>query len=169
MAKDTGRHFSLCDVDAPLETSLAGVLERVPGGPDPLPPFDAVGGGFDAVRNNRLKVIDLFRSDPSFGSYELYAATPSGERVKVAEVTAGKLTISNAKLFVEATSETRAESHIAAETVITEELIGRLTSKLEPQRASTVRAVLKKYLGQKWKAALDGHSAEKSGSGEEHQ
>ena len=45
LARSTGRKFVLYDVEAPLEASLAGVLERQPGGADPLPPFEVVANG----------------------------------------------------------------------------------------------------------------------------
>lgn len=161
MAKSSQRAFSLCDVDAPLETSFAGVLERPAGGPDPLPPYAVVSDGFDSIRRNRLAVIDLFRGDPTFGQYELYAATPSGERVKVARVIAGKLDVLDGELFAKAIAQSGEEAGMTGDTPITEDLIERMTANLDPKRALTVRSVLRKYLGETWKAALDAHSTEK--------
>ena len=112
----------------------------------------------------------MFLADPSFGSHERYAAIPSGERIKVAEVTAGKLSIFDETLFAKATGKgSRAEAKVTSETVITVELINRFTFALEPKRAQFVRSVLQKYLGLTWKAALDAHSLEKGSTSGEHQ
>lgn len=93
MAAESGRKFVLYDVDAPMEVSLAGVLERQPGGPDPLPGFETVKSGFDGVRGNRKAVVDKFTGDPAFGTYELFATKANGDRVPVAAIKDGALTI----------------------------------------------------------------------------
>jgi len=161
MAKDTGRKFVLYDVDAPLETSLAGVLERVPGGADPLPPFDVVAGGFKAVRSNRKGVIEMFTADPSFGDYVLYGTTSSGQRVEIATVTGGKLTVKNHDMFVLATTDDTSIAEALAKTRITGSSIDEMLKDLPADRAAKIGPILRKYEGWTWKAALDAHSVEK--------
>jgi hypothetical protein len=161
MAKDTGRKFVLYDVDAPLETSLAGVLERVPGGADPLPPFDVVSGGFKAVRSNRQGVIEMFTSDPAFGDYVLYGTTPSGQRIEIATVSAGKLTVKNDDLFALAIADGTNAADALAKQRITSAAIDEIIRDLPADRAAKVGAILRKYEGWTWKAALDAHSVEK--------
>jgi hypothetical protein len=156
MAKGSGRKFVLFDVDAPLEHSLAGVLERVPGGADPLPPFKVVADGFDAVRTNRNEVMDLF-NDPSNGSYHLYATTARGDRVEVATIDGGHRTIKDGKLYWQATEAPENSLRTAR---ITRESTLELTHHLPSERAANVRGILVKYEGWTWKAALDAHSRE---------
>jgi hypothetical protein len=64
LARSTGRKFVLFEVDAPLEASLAGVLERAPGGVDPLPPFNIVADGFRSIHSDRGAVIEMFMGPP---------------------------------------------------------------------------------------------------------
>lgn len=162
MAKETGRKLALYDVDAPLEVSLAGVLEREPGRSDPLPGYEIIGSGFTAVRSNRMAVIDLFVADPSLGSYELYATKPSGDKVIVASVVGGLKKVFDAALFLEVTARPEGAPRITGDTPITESLIQNLTKNLEPKRALAVMQILRKYLGRTWKEALDAHSVERA-------
>lgn len=164
MAKETGRRLALYDVDAPLDVSLAGVLERVPGGPDPLPDFNVVGQGFDSVRSNRAAVMHVFESDPTLGAYELYATLPSGGRILVAKVMNGATDIVQPELLVELTAEPGQAAALAANKIIDADAIDQLTRKLDPTRAIAVRKTLTKYLGRTWKEALDAHSAERPGA-----
>ena len=161
MAKDTGRKFVLYDVDAPLETSLAGVLERVPGGADPLPPFTVVADGFMAVRSNRKGVIEMFTADPAFGDYVLYGTTSSGQRVEIATITGGKLTIKNDELYALAISKDASAKDVFAKTRITASAIDEMIQDLPADRAAKIGPILRKYEGWTWKAALDAHSVEK--------
>jgi hypothetical protein len=157
MAKDSGRKFVLYDVDAPLEDSLVGVLDREPGGTDPLPPFDIVAGGFQSVRENRMAVRDLF-SEPGFGEYHLYGTRPNGDRVEIASIKDGKLTVSDPELYAVAMQPPEAS---LATTRITRDTIDAITSHLSPERAARIRGILEKYEGWTWKAALDAHSRDK--------
>jgi hypothetical protein len=157
IAKASGRKFVLFDVDAPLEDSLAGVLDREPGGADPLPPFKIVSDGFDAVRLHRAGVIEAF-SDPSFGTYHLYATRPDGQRIEVATIDNGQVTTQDPDLFAQVI-EPAATS--LAEVRITTEMIDAMTASLPAERAAQIRGILEKYLGWTWKAALDAHSMEK--------
>ncbi len=160
MAKDSGRKFVLYDVDAPLEVSLAGVLERQPGGADPLPPFEVVAGGFKAVRNDRKAVIGMF-ADPAFGDYKLFATRPSGERVEIANVSGGKLNIADEGLYAEVTAGPGEQAELLATKRITSDAIDQVTKDLPPDRKAKVAEILGKYEGWTWRAALDAHSAEK--------
>ena len=157
LAKESGRKFVLYDVDAPLEDSLVGVLDREPGGADPLPPFDIVAGGFKAVRENRAAVIDLF-SDPSVGTYHLYGTKPNGDRVEVAVVENGKVVVKDPELYDVAIKD---PANALATTRITRETIDAITKNLSPERAERIRGILEKYEGWTWKSALDAHSLEK--------
>jgi hypothetical protein len=161
LAKQTGRKFMLYDIDAPLEVSLAGVLERLPEGADPLPPFDIVADGFAAVRNNRDDVMKLFESDPTLGTYELYATTAQGARIKVATVQGGQAPepIDQA-LFKQLTAKTSDQVAMLAQMRITDQAIEDLIKDLPAERQAKVRDALKKYEGWTWKSALDAHSLE---------
>jgi Domain of unknown function (DUF4157)/Bacterial SH3 domain/Zeta toxin len=163
LAKATGRKFNLYDVDAPLEVSLAGVLERKPGGIDPIPDFNIVGGGFTAVRSNRLQVIEFFEKNPTIGKYELFATTPQGAKVRVAVVENGKLRIepSTKDLYIEVIADPVKLADLVAKKTITENLIAELTAQLSSERAKTVRDVLTPYIGKTWEQAMKIHSLEK--------
>ena len=161
LAKDSGRKFVLYDVDAPLEVSLAGVLERVPGGADPLPPFDIVAGGFKGVRSNRQAVVDMFLADSSLGTYEIYGTRANGDRVPVATVKNGALEIKDAGLYREVMAEPGNMGEVLASKRITEDGIQAVIGGLEGDRGTKVGNLLRKYLGWTWKAALDAHSKEK--------
>lgn len=162
MAKETNRKLSLHDVDAPLEVSLAGVLERQPGGKDPLPPFDIVQSGFTMVRGNRSAVIELFKADPSYGEYELYATTPDGARVKIYSIKDGAEEVLNAELFAEVTADPGDAGTLLGNKTIDEKAITDLTASLPGERGQTVANVLRPYIGQTWKHALDEHSKKKA-------
>ena len=158
MAKATGRRFVLFDVDAPLEQSLVGVLERVPGGSDPLPPFDVIDGGFAAARRNRAAVIEIF-NDPTVGSYHLYGTTPDGQRVESVSIAGGVQTVKNRQLRDLAIGQA---TESLATTRITSRSIAEFTGSLSPERAPKIRAVLERYEGWTWKSALDAHSQEEA-------
>ncbi len=161
MAKESGRKFVLYDVDAPLEVSLAGVLERQPGGADPLPAFDIVAGGFRGVRKDREPVMKLF-TDPAFGDYTLFATKSSGERVEVVSMVGGKETVKDAELFADVMAgDAAAMSEALAKKRITSDAIDQVTKDLPADRKTKVGEILGKYEGWTWRAALDAHSAEK--------
>jgi hypothetical protein len=158
LAKESGRKFVLYDVDAPLEVSLTGVLERAPGGADPLPPFDVVAGGFDGVRTNRAAVVALFEADATMGTYHLYGTRPNGDRVEIATTIGGKTTILDDVLYKAATLPPKTS---LASVRITPEAIDAICKDLPADRAVKIREILQKYQGWTWKAALDAHSLEK--------
>jgi hypothetical protein len=160
LAKDSGRKFVLYDVDAPLEVSLAGVLERQPGGSDPLPGFEVVAKGFEAVRGNRRGVIDAFTKDASFGEYTLYGTKANGDRVPVADVKNGALTIHDPVMFADVVAGPGEIANVLATKRISEEGITELTAGLDASRARMVGNLLRRYIGWTWKSALDAHSAE---------
>jgi hypothetical protein len=137
------------------------VLERVPGGADPLPPFTVVADGFMAVRSNRKGVIEMFTADPAFGDYVLYGTTSSGQRVEIATITGGKLTIKNDELYALAISKDASAKDVFAKTRITASAIDEMIQDLPADRAAKIGPILRKYEGWTWKAALDAHSVEK--------
>jgi hypothetical protein len=162
-ARESGRDFMLCDVDAPLEASLVGVLRREPGGPDPLPSFDVVKEGFEAVREDRAAVIKLFQSGEATGTYKLYVADHTGDRVHVATVEGKELKIEpeREELFKEAM---RPADHTTADKgneKLTLQKIDALVAKLEPTQRDKVRGQLRKYVDKTWKEALDAHAEER--------
>lgn len=158
MAQQTGRKMVLCDVDADLEQSLAGVLERPPGGADPLPPFLVVGAGFSAVRSQRLAVIDRFIAQPALGSYQLHGTAPDGQKIKVASVEQGILTIHAPELYAQVTAAPSQRVGQISRQVIDEARIAELTSTLGAERRPVAAAALRPYLGMSWQQALDLHS-----------
>jgi hypothetical protein len=160
LAKATGRKFNLYDVDAPLEVSLAGVLERVPGGNDPIPPFSEIVKGFNGVRGDREAVIDFFRANPQVGKYELFATQPNGAKIKVAEVKNGEITTFSGqeKLLKEITAKPEGIAELISQKVITEKLISDLTAQLPKERATVVANILRNYIGKTWSEAVTIHS-----------
>jgi hypothetical protein len=80
MASSTSRKLVLCDIDAPLENSLVGVLERDTKGADPIPPYQIVSDGFSAVRTDRGAVIDQSINNPQLGTYQLYSTYSLGKK-----------------------------------------------------------------------------------------
>lgn len=161
LARETNRKFVLYDVDAPLQTSLAGVLERVGGQSDPLPNYDVVGNGFTAIRYHRRAVIAAFENDPSLGRYELYGARDDGARVPVATIENGALRVHDDALFTAATSRPGDMSDYLASVRLTDDVISILTDPLPADRRVMVAAILRKYQGWTWKAALDAHSSQR--------
>jgi hypothetical protein len=160
MAQDSGRKFVLYDVDAPLEASLVGVLERRAGESDPLPPFDIVAGGFTSVRNDRLDVIKLFER-PGNGTYTLYGTRADGARVEIASVAGGAPSIKDPGLFAEAVAPAAAQAQLIGAKRINDDSIKAVTSGLDPARAQKIVAILRKYEGWTWREALDAHAVEK--------
>lgn len=158
MARASGRKFVLYDVDAPLEHSLAGVLERTPGGADPLPPFEVVADGFEAVRANREEVMALF-DDPATGSYHLYGTTARGDRVAIATIEGGHRRVMNKDLHGNAITPPK---ELPATKRITSESTVDLTRNFPSERSAKIRGILDDYDGWTWKAALDAHSREKT-------
>ncbi|WP_372359266.1 zeta toxin family type III secretion system effector XopAJ/AvrRxo1 [Xanthomonas axonopodis] len=159
LAKETGRKVELCDIDAPLENSLTGVLQRKPEGEDPRPPYPVVSSGFVAVRSNRLGVIDRFIADPGLGNYRLVGTAEDGKKVMVASVMGGELSVEDADLYEKITSPQASVTGDLADKIIDNELIDRLTNNIDdPERAANTRAALEKYNGKSWSAALAAHS-----------
>ncbi|PPV05900.1 putative type III effector protein XopAJ [Xanthomonas bromi] len=159
LAKGTGRKVELCDIDAPLENSLMGVLQRKPEGEDPRPPYPVVSSGFVAVRTNRMDVIDRFISDPSLGNYRLFGTAEDGKKVMVASVMSGELSIEDAELYEKVTSSQPSVTGELEDKIIDKELIDRLTNQMDdPERAANARAALEKHNGKSWSAALAAHS-----------
>ncbi|HEY4178424.1 MAG TPA: hypothetical protein VGM90_16370 [Kofleriaceae bacterium] len=157
LAKASGRRFVMFDVDAPLADSLVGVLDRVPGGSDPLPPFEVVDLGYQAIRGEREEVGNLFKA-PGFGTYHLYGTRPNGIRVEIMTIADGHTLVQDGDLYHQALSPTEA----LATTRITADAIDSLTSQLSPERAAKIRSVLSRYEGWTWKSALDAHSQERN-------
>lgn len=156
LAQQTGRRFVLFDVDAGLEDSLIGVLERVAGGPDPLTPFQVVADGFKAVRDNRPEVRALFEA-AEFGEYRLYGTTPTGTRVEVLSMINGVTTVKNPEMYQNAVDPPELALGRAK---ITRETSEHITRNLGADRAVKIRGLLARYEGWTWKSALDAHSRE---------
>lgn len=160
MAEQTGRKVELCDIDAPLERSLAGVLMRKPEGDDPVPPYRVVAGGFTGVRGNRLDVIDKLLAKPELGNYQLFGTAENGSKVKVASVDRGELSIHEPRLYEQITAPESASVHHIGEQVIDARLIDRMASGVDdPERAVGLRAALQRYEGMTWAQAVDAHCA----------
>lgn len=159
MASSTGRKLVLCDVDAPLENSLVGVLERDTKGADPTPPYQIVSDGFSAVRTDRVAVIDQFINNPKLGTYQLYGTDSTGSKVKVASVEHGALVIERPDIYAELIAPPSTPPETTGNKKIDMLLINRLTEKLAPDRARAIRQLLSSYNGLTWKQALDHHSA----------
>lgn len=159
MASSTGRKLVLYDVDAPLESSLVGVLERDTKGVDPIPPYQIVSDGFTAVRTDRGAVIDQFINNPQLGIYQLYGTDPTGSKVKVASVEHGALVIERPDMYAELIAPPNTPPETTGNKKIDMFLINRLTEKLAPERARTIQQILSPYKGCTWKQALDQHSA----------
>ncbi|WP_235492113.1 XopAJ/AvrRxo1 family type III secretion system effector zeta toxin [Paracidovorax avenae] len=160
MAQETGRKIELCDIDAPLEQSLMGVLQRKPEGDAPRPPYVAVANGFSAVRGHRLDVIDKFLSNPALGSYHLFGTVGNGSKAMVASVVNGELSIHDPQLYEAITAPQGAQAGNTGDQVIDAVLIDRLTKGIDdPARAMDARTALERYAGMTWSNALATHSS----------
>lgn len=160
LAEQTGRKVELCDIDAPLERSLAGVLMRKPEGDDPVPPFRIVANGFTGVRGNRLDVIDKLIAKPELGGYQLFGTAEDGSRVKVASVERGELSIHDPRLYERITAPESAVVGHVGEQVIDARLIDHMASSIDdPERAAGLRTALQRYEGMTWAQAVDAHCA----------
>ncbi|WP_289624376.1 XopAJ/AvrRxo1 family type III secretion system effector zeta toxin [Paracidovorax avenae] len=160
LAQQTGRKIELCDIDAPLEQSLMGVLQRKHEGDAPRPPYVAVANGFSAVRGHRLDVIDKFLSNPTLGSYHLFGTTGNGSKAMVASVVNGELSIHDPQLYEAITDPQGARAGDSGDQIIDAALIDRLTKGIDdPARAMDARTALERYAGMTWSDALAAHSS----------
>jgi hypothetical protein len=91
----------ICDIDAPLENPLVGVLERNNKGADPIPPYQIVSDGFSAVRTDRGVVINQFINNLQLGTYQLYGTDSMENKVKFASVKHGALVIELPDMYAE--------------------------------------------------------------------
>jgi len=107
-------------------------------------------------------VVGLFQSDASLGTYELYGTKPTGERVPVATVKNGALTISDAEMYQSAIAGPDAIPEIVGKSRITESAIQNFTKDVPGDRRTMMQNLLRKYLGWTWRDALDAHAKEKS-------
>lgn len=159
LAQETGRKVELFDIDAPLERSLLGVLQRKPGGADPRPPYAAVSAGFSAVRGNRLQVIDQFLANPTLGTYHLYGTSATGAKMPVATVTGGELMIHDPQAYAEIMDPASSLPGNVGDRKIDNETIKQLTEGMPPTVAANAREALQPYVGMSWYDALRAHSA----------
>jgi hypothetical protein len=159
LAEETGRKVELFDIDTPLQRSLLGVLQRKPGGDDPRPPYAAVSAGFSAIRGNRLNVIDKFLAKPQLGTYHLYGTSATGEKMLVASVANGELTIHDPDKYAEITTPANSLPGNVGDTKINDETIKELTEGMPAAIAANACEALQKYAGMSWSDALQAHSA----------
>ena len=160
LARKTGRKLVVTDVDAPLEFSLTGVLERPVGGKDPIPPFKAVATeGFKPARQHRRTVMALFENNPDIGIYRLFATTQSGAKVLIAEVQGGVLKTHNDTLLDTLTVEpTDNDIQLTKNTVITKEFVAKMTATLPAKFAEERRSKILPYIGRTWAEAIEEHT-----------
>jgi hypothetical protein len=151
--------MEVCDIDAPLEQSLARVLQRAPGGDAPRPPYEVVARGFTAVRRHRQDVIDKLASKPELAAYRLFGTTVEGRQVQVASVAGGNLSIHHPQLYERATATDNTIGDRLGRQVIDPALIRRLAGRGDGPAAGALRAALERYAGMTWSQALDAHSA----------
>jgi hypothetical protein len=159
VARGTGRKLNVYDVDAELEASLTGVLGRKQGGADPIPPFSVVAeGGFGPARRNRLEVIQRFIEDPELGKYQLFATRANGDKVAVARVEGGELTVLDDALFTRLTTDPRVEISRLADTVIDDTVIRRITDPMpDGDWKQSVIDDLTANKGRTWRDAINRH------------
>ena len=155
----TGKKLKFLDVDSPMEVSLARILNRKPGGADPLPPFEAVAEGYEGVRENRRALIEEVRNNPNILNYVLYVSDEKGNSVKVAEKVNGEFAIiaGQEELFATATNPDNSEevARLGAQ-VIDDEYIASATERmgLKPEQIQA----LERYKGKTFVEALTEHS-----------
>ncbi|WP_428262993.1 eCIS core domain-containing protein [Haliangium sp.] len=166
VAAQNGHKLNIYDIDAPLESSLLGVLGREAGGKkDPIPPFaDIADRGFVPARTNRREVIQKYLDNPELGEYELYGTLPSGAKVKVAAVKNGELEVFDQARLEELLTDPTEQVQAIRQKRITEQLIDELTAPLDKTFAAKVRQDLVPYIGYTWEEAI-AHHASKSASG----
>jgi hypothetical protein len=158
LAEETGRKIELCDIDAPLQSSLLGVLQRPPGGDDPRPPYAAVSAGFSAIRSNRLDVIDKFLAKPQLGTYHLYGTSATGAKIPVATVATGELTIHDPEKYAEIMNPANSSPGDIGDQRIDDETIEQLTQGMPASLKENARDALQEYRGMSWSEALQAHS-----------
>ena len=160
LARKTGRKLVVTDVDAPLEFSLAGVLERPVGGKDPIPPFEAVADrGFKPARQHRQAVMALFENNPDIGTYRLFATSQSGAKVLVAEVQEGRRIVHQQDELTRLSREPQDQDiTMLRSTRITKTLIFEMTRSLPPKFAERRRKALLPYIGMTWGQAIKKHT-----------
>jgi hypothetical protein len=171
-AARTGRRFAMMDVDADLETSLAGVLDRTPGGADPIPPYDAIRSGFEGVRAQRRQVIEQIAADAN-SSYRLFGTRPDGSKFLIAEIRPlervsrvpddpmERVIIHDDAAYqrmMPTAEQARLDALRTSEQVITREVIDELTRPLGSYGAS-LRTKLLRHEGKTWAQAVNDWSA----------
>jgi hypothetical protein len=166
VAAQNGHKLNIYDIDAPLESSLLGVLGREAGGKkDPIPPFaDIADRGFVPARTNRREVIQKYLDNPELGEYELYGTLPSGAKVKVAAIKNGELEVYDEARFEELLTDPSEQVQAIRQKRITEQLIDELTAPLDKDFAAKVRQDLTPHIGYTWEEAI-AHHASKTASG----
>ncbi|MBA3394497.1 MAG: DUF4157 domain-containing protein [Deltaproteobacteria bacterium] len=167
LAGDTGRGFTLVDVDAPLGNSVAGVLgDRVPGGSDPIPPFSAIAEGYVGARANRMGTIQEVVRDPN-SKYMLFATNPDGSKVLVAEVKAleggampadpmQRLTILDQTRFeqmIQTKAEAEAEINRLRAQPLTPQTIREITGPMGKYGEGLAKR-LEPHMGKTWEQAI---------------
>jgi hypothetical protein len=109
---------------------------------------------------NRRAVIEAFIQDPSFGDYRLFATKANAERVPIATVKEGALSIQEQVFFDDVVAGPGEIVNVLATKRITEQGITELTSGPDASRGQKVGNILRRCLGWTWKTALDAHSQE---------
>lgn len=153
------KRLRLLDVDTPFEVSLIRVLDRKPGGADPLPPFAAVAEGYDGVRKNRLPLINQVRQNPKIDQYVLYVSDEQSQSQKVAEKINGQLEIikGQEEAFLKATSRrTKAEIDKLRTQIIDDDYIEQ--AKLKFNLTESQIAALEQCRGKTYEEALNEHA-----------
>lgn len=161
-AESSGKKLKFLDVDAPLETSLIRVLGREPGGADPLVPFDAVAGGFNEVRSNRLAMLEAAEKNDSIETYTLYAPGPDGKPKLVASKEGGRIKVEDGMqdIFAQTVDEQAAKQTVDAlkDTVIDDAYIERTVAAAPADQRGRIQSILEKNKGMTFKEALDQHA-----------
>ncbi|UKE51243.1 hypothetical protein KCU57_02340 [Xanthomonas translucens] len=94
------------------------------------------------------------------GSYRLFGTNEKGEKVMVASVADGELSIHDPQLYESITAPEDFNSGDKGEQVIDTALIDRLSNSIDdPKRATDARAALEKCKGMTWSNALAAHSS----------
>jgi hypothetical protein len=157
-AEATGRKMDLIDCEAPLISSLVGVLTRDPKGTDPIPPFGAIEHGFREVREGRMRVVELALNSDAVDRFELHANGPKGAKMLVAEKTPDGLRILDQQRFEHASEDPTEEIARTRALKITPELIDQLAGGYSGGYGEVVRESLQRYEGFSFEEAIARHA-----------
>lgn len=164
LERANGKKIRIIDIDSPLELSLIRVLTRIPGRPDPIPPFNQIIDGYKGVLLNRKNIINEINSNKNILSYVLYSNDINGKSTKIAEKENGISkpiygygNVYNSLIPDDTQSDTiKQETSRIGEIIITDEYLKNIKERLGYDQEKI--KLLELYRGKTLKDAINKHS-----------